>query len=165
MIENNCMPELTNMLQKKVTLAEHTAYPELYSDTYWGGGRHRGTADEDQLCLNRNRFAEDFRLRKRWKTFKIPHILRQHRDATYTCGGSEMDHVEAYLTAAEEVILLVSNYNYPPPKVLWMPEYLMLYHPLAKCYVRRWRDKATFRRHITAAKTLASIGEFMDSCI
>jgi hypothetical protein len=146
-------------IRNRVNLSSRTAYPELYDKTYWGGSAYKGTQAEDEICLNRCELAEKFGLQSLWTRYDIPHVLRMSRTDTST----EMDHVEAYLTTAGNVLLIVSNYGYPPPSILRIPEYSgKLYHTAATSYVRLWVSRAAFRKHIKAAMELTILEETAD---
>lgn len=143
-------------VRNRVTMASRTAFPELYAETYWGSSAYKGTPEEDEICFYRTELVEKFDLERRWKQVDIPHVLRRNVLETVT----EIDHVEAYLTYVGRVLLIVSNYNAPPPSVLRIPEYVgKLYHPNAKSYVRLWNNRNEFRKHMKAAAELTVLKE------
>lgn len=110
--------------------ADATNRPALYRGTYWGNApldKNRGRITPE-IIRNRNAFAKRWKLCKplAW-TGKYP--ARGH--------GEDFDHPELYRDVAGWIVLVVSNYNAPPPEVLGMVRTAPLYSRGVESYVGR----------------------------
>lgn len=84
------------------TLAQHTAHPKLYKNTYWGGFAATSCIDEE-VVKNRNALADNFCLVKVLARYPITHT---------NCNGLRViDHPEWYLTKEGKIVFVFSVYD------------------------------------------------------
>lgn len=97
--------------QKIIQRASKTAYPKIYTNTYWGWGNY----DEDspyssqEIIENRNRFIEENNIKRFWKPTSLFYENVQlilNKESSFA-----LDHRETYLTFDGYVIILVSPYG------------------------------------------------------
>ena len=127
------------------TAAEATARPDLYERTYWGNSTlARDSQISPAIIANRNRFAEEWRLKSRSHA-DIPH--------PWTAGTLfDFDHVELYRDADGFFVLACSNYgDIPPPPVLGMRKIPSIYREDATSYAARFSTMKELRARLEAA--------------
>ena len=114
-------------------LYELTRYPKLYENTRWGSLHKDREPRQDHIIINRNTFAEEFKL-----TSFIGHDLPK-------ITGKLFDHCESYKTQ-NGIIFLASPYesNSIGAEVFGFSEYLQLYHHKAKSYIKLFSSKADY---------------------
>ena len=128
------------------TAAEATARPDLYGGTYWGNSTLARDAEiSPAIIANRNRFAEEWRLKSRSHA-DIPH--------PWTAGTPyDYDHAELYRDADGFLVLVVSNYgDIPPPPVLGMRKIPPIYREDATSYAGRFASLRELRARLQAAE-------------
>ena len=128
------------------TAAEATAHPELFRDAYWGNFRlARNPEITPAIIANRNRFAEEWRLKSRSHA-DIPH--------PWTAGTPyDYDHAEQYRDADGFFVLACSNYgDIPPPPVLGMRKIPPIYREDATSYAGRFATLRELRARLEAAE-------------
>ena len=81
-----------------MSLYEMTDFPELFKNTYWGGGQYN--PKESEIIANRNKFAKDYELTSLWEKME------------YYPGLPSLDHKEIYKTKSGKIILIYSPYNH-----------------------------------------------------
>ena len=131
------------MDRKKFTAADATRYPRLYRDTYWGNFRLDRNADliTPEIVENRNRFAV------RWRLRRLVCVVGQYPARGR---GEDFDHPETYKDAEGRVVLVVSNYNGPPPGVLGMVRVAPIYSTATTSYVGRFASVRELKARIAA---------------
>ena len=128
------------------TAAEATARPDLYGGTYWGNSTLARDAEiSPAIIANRNRFAEEWRLKSRSHA-DIPH--------PWTAGTPyDYDHAEQYRDADGFFVLACSNYgDIPPPPVLGMRKIPPIYREDATSYAARFSTMKELRARLEAAE-------------
>lgn len=123
--------------------ADATRYPNLYRDTYWGNFQmdRNGHAITPEIIENRNRFAGRWRLRQ-----SVGGVGRYPA----TERGEDFDHPETYKDAEGWVVLVVSNYNGPPPAVLGLVRIAPIYGRGVESYVGRFASMKELRARLDA---------------
>ena len=127
------------------TAAEATARPDLYGGTYWGNFTLARNPDiTPAIIANRNRFAEEWRIKARSRALlPRPTVI----------GGEDYDHAEQYRDEAGWFVLVVSNYgDIPPPPVLGMRTIPPLYCEGATSYAGRFASLRELRARLEAAE-------------
>ena len=92
------------------TRSDYTAYPKLFRKTYWGQGSAEATRSlhHPSIIENRNRFAEDYFLKKVMTytpTRKISRFVDMSRE------NLRFDHHEIYKTEGGQIIAISSPYG------------------------------------------------------
>ena len=126
--------------------AQATARPDLYGGTYWGNSTLARDAEiSPAIVANRNRFAEEWRLKSRSHA-DIPH--------PWTAGTPyDYDHAEQYRDADGFFVLACSNYgDIPPPPVLGMRKIPPIYREDATSYAGRFATLRELRARLEAAE-------------
>ena len=114
------------------TAAEATARPDLYGGAYWGNSTLARNPDiTPAIVANRNRFAEEWRIKARSHAL-LPRPM--------VLGGEDFDHIEQYRDEAGFLVLVCSNYGdgIPPPAILGMRKIPPLYSTDATSYAARY---------------------------
>ena len=139
----NAERENTMDKKKKITAADATRFPRLYSGTYWGNFRLDGNADviTPEVLDNRNRFAECWKLRRR-----VDAITRYPAREM----GTDFDHPETYKDGEGWVVLVVSNYGLPPPALLDLIPIPPVYSTAADSYAGRFASVRELRARLDA---------------
>ena len=128
------------------TAAQATARPDLYGGTYWGNSTLARDAELwPAIIANRNRFAEEWRLKSR-SHVDIPH--------PWTAGTPyDYDHAEQYRDADGFFVLACSSYgDIPPPPVLGMRKIPPIYREDATSYAARFSTMKELRARLEAAE-------------
>lgn len=125
------------------TVAAATAYPKLYAGTYWGNFRLNMNAESitAEIIQNRDAFAKRWRLRRLLGSVCLYPSIGS---------GEDFDHPETYKDAEGWVVLVVSNYNAPPPRVLGMVRVAPIYCVGAESYVGRYASQRELRARLEA---------------
>ena len=126
------------------TAAEATARPDLYGGTYWGNFTLARNPDiTPAIIANRNRFAEEWRIKAR------SHALLPRPTVL---GGEDFDHVEQFRDEAGLLVLVCSNYGdgIPPPAILGMKRIAPLYSTDATTYAGRYATLKELRARLEA---------------
>ena len=123
--------------------ADATRCPHLYRDTYWGNFKLDYNADviTPEIVENRNRFAVRWRLRR---------LLGGVGQYPARAMGEDFDHPEIYKDAKGWVVLVVSNYNGPPPRLLGMVRIAPIYSTAVESYVGRFASVRELKARIVA---------------
>jgi hypothetical protein len=132
--------------------ADKTAYPELYSKTYWGASPYREEICTPEVIQNRNRFVSQFSI----VDLHSSRIVDRARvDGPISTDFT--DHWEAYRTASKGVVVIVSPYQKEgcmiPSTALrvgFMP-YRKMYHPDAATFVAVFASVSHFRKTFNIA--------------
>ena len=127
------------------TAAEATARPDLYGGSCWGNSTlARDSAISPAIIANRNRFAEEWRLKSRSHA-DIPH--------PWTAGTQyDFDHPETYKDADGFFVLACSGYgDIPPPPVLGMRKIPPIFREDATSYAARFSTMKELRARLEAA--------------
>ena len=111
------------------TVALATAFPSLFREIYWGRFKQTDDAITPEIIENRNRLARD------WKLAKLADLAVRYPPRP---PRTDWDHVELYRDAGGGLVLVVSNYNGPPPKTLGMQFIYPIYSTAARSYARRF---------------------------
>jgi len=133
------------------TAAEATARPDLYGGTYWGNFTLARNPDiTPAIIANRNRFAEEWRIKARSRALlPRPTVI----------GGEDYDHAEQYRDEAGWFVLVVSNYgDIPPPPVLGMRMIPPLYCEGATSYAGRFASLRELRARLEAVEGAPKFG-------
>ena len=123
--------------------AEATRCPHLYRDTYWGNFRmdRNAAAITPEIIHNRDAFAEAWRLRR--LVGSVSHYPARGK-------GEDFDHPETYRDADGWVVLVVSNYNAPPPRLRGMVRIAPIYSTAAESYAGRFASMKELRARLEA---------------
>lgn len=114
------------------TAAEATARPDLYGGSCWGNSTLARNPDiTPAIVANRNRFAEEWRIKARSHAL-LPRPM--------VLGGEDFDHIEQFRDEAGLLVLVCSNYgdDIPPPAILGMRKIPPLYSTDATSYAARY---------------------------
>jgi hypothetical protein len=127
---------------------EHTNYPKIYSETYWGSFLGKPS---DTILENRNRFINDYEISTKYpssnKTIsELYYTLRNGRLSSHT------DHIEIYRTVNRGVIVVNSPYGNDIPEDFPMTEIGQLYSENCKTYILRFDNLNHVRKIIGALK-------------
>ena len=128
----------------------HLRTNNVFRGIYWDGFC-KEEYDQD-ILLNRINFFNEFKIDSFWNKCPDP---RSYGDIKHF----EVDHFEAYKTYLGGVVLLCSNYNTPPPAILYMQEYEQLYSKSATTYLKYYRSINDARQHMKMASFLARISQ------
>ena len=92
------------------TRSDYTAYPKLFRKTYWGQGSAEATRSLHHASIieNRNRFAEDYFLKK-IMTYKPTRKISRFVDMSKE--NLRFDHHEIYKTEGGQIIAISSPYG------------------------------------------------------
>ena len=139
---------MSNMkLWKRPIWARHaTKYPEIF-DVYWGNFRMEKNSNiTPEIIEARNLFVEDNHIKSGCNLAVIGDLVQEgYHDRASLELHCDFDHPEAYRTVDGEIIVLVSNYNAPPPEWLGMELYSKPLYIDRGCptYIRRftgWKE-------------------------
>ena len=123
--------------------ADATRFPRLYWGTYWGAFKLDENADAitAEIIENRNRFA------RRWRLRRLVEMVGRYPAKDR---GEDFDHPETYRDADGWIVLVVSNYNAPPPGVLGMVRIAPIYSTAAESYVGRFASVRELKARLAA---------------
>ena len=125
------------------TVAELTNHPGLFSPVYWGAFRPGDTTGAPEIIAARNQLVETYGI-ARFMGLSIGYPPPQ--------SGTDFDHPETYGLKDGRVLLLVSNYNAPPPPTLGMVRSPAIYNAGAESYARVFDSTKALKAAIQAAK-------------
>jgi hypothetical protein len=121
---------------------------DIFGNTYWGYAHGSAKLSPEKMSViyrNRLDFYREHELYRRWKD-QCVHIVKRYAE-----NGFEQDHVEAYTAQyGSAVVLICSNYNYPPHPFLMMREVAPLYVPFSTTYAVRFPSKDAARAVLKA---------------
>jgi len=83
---------------------EHTKYPQLYKNTYWGKFQSNSNP---KIIENRNNFVKKFNIQE--CITKIPQYISKIIDETRLY--ITLDHLECYRTTDKQIIIVSSPYS------------------------------------------------------
>ena len=101
------MMSIKNMKSDKKNLNYLTKYPKLFGNTYWAGFKDSGK-HLDEIINNRNKFIEDYNIKKNICCSKIPKYINKefekyNNDYFY-------DHPEFYINNDNDYVIIISPY-------------------------------------------------------
>jgi hypothetical protein len=109
-----------------------------------------------ELLLNRVRFIEQHDLYKEGFGASYHHYLVNF------CGKDqygELDHLRLYGSRDGSVLLVCSNYNYPPPAIFGMVETPQIYHSKAVSYFAKFASSTALANFVRGLQCLGKSGE------
>ena len=147
------MKHTSSQLDRNInkTASGATDFQSLFNNTYWGNFILARNPDiTPAIIANRNRFAEEWRIKAR------SHALLPRQTIL---GGVDYDHPELYKDADGFFVLLVSNYgNVKPPKVLALRMTPPLYCEGATSYAGRFATLRELRARLEASEGAPKFG-------
>ncbi len=128
------------------TAAEATRCPDLFRGVYWGAFNLANNADmiTADILRNRDAFAVEWRLLR-----CIDGLLTRY---PATGRGDDFDHAETYRAEDGAVVLVVSNYNGPPPDVLGLGRVAPIYGRGVESYAGRFASVKELRARLGACR-------------
>ena len=126
---------------------------KVFDASYWGYSKN----SDEQVLVNRVAFYKKLRIGRPWTHNSIYNI----KGKTLHDIPHEHDHVEAY-KAGTGVVVLCSNYNYPPAPWMFMAECPPLYGFGARTYLRTYEGKEHAVAHLKAFDAFGWMFKAMD---
>ena len=113
----------------RLTVADATDHPKLFRQTYWGNFALGDEVITPDIYANRNKLVQEWKLTRAVEAF-IPRPALPPR--------CDFDHPEVYRDRDGGIVLVVSNYNGPPPRALGMQHVDQVYSTATQSYLRRF---------------------------